>query len=156
MLTPERAKGIADMIRAGAYAVVAARANGIGESTYHQWYKRGREAVWSDTGALADEADRPYVEFAEAVKEAEAVAEVLSVGSIRQAGATSWQAHAWYLERKYPDRWGRKDHLRQEVSGPGGGPIDQRVAVDAEAAVLSFLDGRAALLDGVEEPTGEV
>jgi hypothetical protein len=26
-----------------------------------------------------------------------------------EAASSGWQASAWYLERKYPDRWGRRD-----------------------------------------------
>jgi hypothetical protein len=138
MLTPDRHKRIVDMIRLGSYAIVAAKANGIGESTYFQWTKRGREAEWNPDGTLVNQDDRPYVEFAEAVKEAEAAAEVQSVGVIRQAGQTTWQAAAWYLERKYPDRWARKDTLRQEVSGSLNGSVE----IDAEDSVRAFLRSR--------------
>jgi hypothetical protein len=138
MLTPDRHRRIVDMIRLGSYAAVAATACGIGESTFYQWTKRGREAEWNDDGTLANQDDRPYVEFAEAVKEAEAAAEVQSVGTIRQAGQQSWQAAAWYLERKYPDRWARKDTLRQEVSGHLNGTVE----IDPEEAVRGFLRSR--------------
>ena len=32
----------------------------------------------------------------------------------------SWQAAGWYLERKFPDKWGRQ---RLELTGPDGGPV---------------------------------
>jgi transposase len=152
MLTPDRHKRIVDMIRLGSYAIVAAKANGIGESTYFQWTKRGREAEHNPDGTLVNPADQPYVEFAEAVKIAEAAAEVQSVGTIRQAGQTTWQAAAWYLERKYPDRWARKDTLRQEVSGHLNGTVE----VDAEEAVRGFLRSRHDRLvqAGQVEPDG--
>jgi transposase-like protein len=142
-LTKARRAGIVSMIAAGSYAEVAARANGVGPSTYYAWMKRGEDAEVDDTGKPLDFDDERYVEFREAVKEAEAKAEVLAVGRIQQAAAGgTWQASAWYLERKYPDRWGRKDHVRQEISGPGGGPVE----IDAEAAALAFLDERAGRL----------
>jgi len=28
--------------------------------------------------------------------------------NIREAGKQTWQAEAWYLERKFPERWGRR------------------------------------------------
>ena len=33
---------------------------------------------------------------------------------------SQWQAAAWRLERRYPDRWGRTRH---EVTGADGGPV---------------------------------
>jgi hypothetical protein len=128
------------MIASGSYAEVAARANGVGTTTFYRWMQRGEE---EETGK--------YREFREAVKEAEAKSEVLTVGRIQQAAAGgTWTAAAWYLERKYPDRWGRKDHVRQEISGPGGGPVE----VDSEAAALAFFDERAGRLAeaGITDP----
>lgn len=110
MCTPERIERIADAIRAGNYAQVAARYGGIGESTYYEWLRRGGEG------------EAPFVEFMEAVKEAEAQAEVRNMALIQQAAqGGTWQAAAWYLERRYPARYGRRD--RMEHSGPDGGPI---------------------------------
>jgi len=39
-----------------------------------------------------------------------------------------WQAAAWRLERKYPDKWGRR---RVEVTGPGGGPVQTQAVPSA-------------------------
>jgi transposase-like protein len=142
-LTKARHAGIVRMIASGSYAEVAARANGVDPATFYRWMKRGEEAETDDKGKPLDFDDDRYCVFREAVKEAEAKAEVLAVGRIQQAAASgTWTASAWYLERKYPDRWGRKDHLRTEVSGPGGGPVE----IDAEAAALAFLDERASRL----------
>lgn len=153
-LTKPRHEGIVRMIASGSYSEIAARANGVGPSTFYAWMKRGENAEVDDKGKPIDFDDERYVEFREAVKEAEAKAEVLAVGRIQQAAASgTWTASAWYLERKYPDRWGRKDHLRTEVSGPGGGPVE----IDAEAAALAFLDERASRLAeaGVTEAGSE-
>ena len=35
-----------------------------------------------------------------------------------------WRAAAWRLERRFPDRWGVKSKVTQEISGPGGGPVE--------------------------------
>lgn len=111
--TPEMTKRVADAIRGGNYASVAAAYAGIGESTYYEWLKRGGEG------------ESPFAEFAEAIKEAEAQAEVRNVALIQQAAqGGTWQAAAWYLERKYPARYGRRD--RMEHTGAEGGPITLR------------------------------
>jgi len=49
-----------------------------------------------------------YSDFADAVKKAEAEAEANALKAIKDATPQNWQAGAWYLERKYPDRFGRR------------------------------------------------
>lgn len=138
-LTPTRHAEIVRKIATGAYAHIAAQASGVHPATYYQWMGRGRDAERTEDGTALHDDDRPYVEFHDAVKEAEAKAETVAIGRIQQAAnGGTWQAAAWYLERKYADRWGRKDQLRQEISGPDGGKIE----IEAEAAVMGFLDER--------------
>lgn len=139
-LTPERAERIVQMIKAGSYGHVAASANGIHVATFHAWQARGRDAEKDpETGLCVDPDEQVFADFHEDVKTAEAEAEIRSVGLIqRAANGGTWQAAAWYLERKFSDRWGRKDHLRQEVSGPDGGAVE----VDAKSELLSFLVAR--------------
>lgn len=108
--TPEITEKVAEAIRDGLYAESAATLAGIGERTYYSWMKRG------------DAGDEPYVQFRLAVKKAEAEAEAASLAVIRGAAQDgTWQAAAWYLERKFPARWSRRD--RVEHSGPHEGPI---------------------------------
>ena len=69
-----------------------------------------------------------YLEFLEAVKKAEASAEIRTVALIETAANQAWQAAAWWLERKHNDRWGRKE--KQEVTGEKGGPVTIKVVYD--------------------------
>lgn len=138
-LTPERASRIRAAVAGGAFATVAARAGGISGATYRAWMARGRDAERDGDGSAVNEADLPYVEFHESIREAEAKAEVAAVALIQQAARRGeWRAAAWFLERKHSDRWGRRDHLRQELSGPGGGPVH----VDAKAELFALLGAR--------------
>ena len=58
-----------------------------------------------------------FFEFQEAVQQAEAVAEAERVRLILKAGKyDDWKANAWYLERKYPERWGRKERIDAHVT----------------------------------------
>jgi hypothetical protein len=86
-------------IRQGNYAVVAAQYAGIGESTFYLWLQRGERG------------DPLYVEFMEAVKMAEAQAEVHAVEVVNLHMADNWQAAMTYLERRHPARWKRRDEL---------------------------------------------
>lgn len=103
-LTPEVQARIVKALEAGCYFDAACEGAGIGESTGYRWLERGEAG------------DAGYREFREAVKRAEAVAEAGALAAIRSAyqGGT-WQAAAWYLERKHPERWGKSDRLKLEA-----------------------------------------
>lgn len=105
-ITPEITKEIADYIRAGNYPETAAELAGISKRTFYYWLKRGFK---SKTGI--------HKEFLHTIKEAEAYAEGAAVERIRVAGDKNWQALAWWLERKYPDKWGRMQKVELEHSG---------------------------------------
>jgi transposase len=95
-LTKEMIDKIATFIANGNYVETACKALGIGQSTYYEWMKKGREGK------------KPYAELAETVKKAEAIAEAKRIQTILMASEETWQAAAWYLERRYPERWGQK------------------------------------------------
>jgi hypothetical protein len=98
-LTPELQEEVVKRIRAGNYIQVACEAVGISHTTYFNWIKKGEEGK------------RPYVEFLEAVKKAESEAQVNYVATVASHARDQWQAAAWWLERRFPDKWGRKDRL---------------------------------------------
>lgn len=148
-LTPELLETISLIIRSGNYAKTACEMVGIGETTFYRWMEEGAK----------DKAKPEFREFRESIKRAEAEAEVANVARIRQAADSgTWQAAAWYLERKHGDRWGRNDKIRQEISGPDGKPVPLSLE-EAKKAVLAFLEeGDNELLDSgtvsTEEPSG--
>ena len=112
------------MIQAGNYMETAAAFVGISISTMRDWIRRGeREAqrFIDEPRARPIKSETPFLEFSAAIKKAQAAAEIRDVIIIGDAARESWQAAAWRLERKYPEKWGRKD--RHEVSGPSGGPV---------------------------------
>lgn len=121
-LTPERQRLIATAIAAGNSRDMAARYAGVAPQTMFIWLAKGRAA----TSGM-------YHDFAEAVEKADADATVTAVANIRQAMRDSWQAAAWWLERRWPDEWGRRE--RQTIEHQGG--IDQRIA-------LHWADGSEA------------
>jgi hypothetical protein len=112
-LTPEVKDRIIAAIRAGNYADAAARSAGISPATYYRWMKRGEAAK---QGIQRD--------FFDDVRRAEGEAEVHAVAVIRKAMPSDWRAAAHYLERRYPDRWRRRESIEHEGS--------QRLVVKAE------------------------
>jgi len=100
-LTPERHERIVEAIRLGNTREAAAAYARVGERTLYRWLAKGQQArngskcrqLWQD------------------VKEAENEAELTSVAIIRAAAEKQWTAAAWWLERRRPDQWGRKENL---------------------------------------------
>jgi transposase-like protein len=129
-LTPEVQEKIVSAIRAGNYAAIAAEYAGISEGTFYGWLKRGRE-----------ESKGVFFEFLKAVKGAEREAEVRAVAHVQKHFAENWTAAMTFLERKFPQRWGRRDRTPVEVDprdvlanllGSSPDEIEEAVAEAAE------------------------
>lgn len=128
-LDPERQERIVDAIRAGSYAEPACRAAGIAESTFYRWLQRGEA---EDRGIYAD--------FVQAVRCAEAEAEVHAIELVRAQMPEDWRAAIAFLERRFPSRWRRQTSA--EISGPGGGPIETRTKSTVDLSALTDEDLR--------------
>jgi len=126
-LTPEAQERVVQAIRAGNYAEVAAGYAGIHRATYYTWMKKGAE---QDEGI--------YSEFHDAVKGASDSAETRAVAIIQKAMPDTWQAAAWYLERRAPGRWGR--HERRDVNVTGAQPIAFQIVTQGEPDEASKPD----------------
>lgn len=168
-LTRQRHDRIVNALRAGAYAEVAARAAGVHEATYYRWLARGRaeqeriDEIHDELETLRRsrarakvarrrklqaelvqlEHDDTYREFCEAATRANDEAEVSAIARVR-AGAqgehADWRADAWFLERRFPDRWRRRE--TREVTGSETAPPVRIVAgddCDAVDAAHDFL-----------------
>ncbi len=137
-LTPDVQERIVQALTAGNYLQTAATYAGIGITTLHRWMQQGEQARRG-----------MFREFREAVEKAQADAEVRDIALIATAAATHWQAAAWRLERKFPERWGRRV---VDVRGDSEMPIkivveyinDWRAAVppDKRRVELVPVDGK--------------
>lgn len=110
-LTSEVQHRIVQAIQAGNYMETAAAYAGINKSTLYLWLKRGareKERLEKNSRARMRKAEAPYVKFSNAVEKALAEAEMRDVMIIGKAASEQWQAAAWRLERKFPQRWGRR------------------------------------------------
>ena len=108
-LTPEVQQRVCDAVRAGNYLEAAAAYAGITYATLRRWMERGEKAK---QGVFCD--------FCAAVLKAQADAEVAVVAQWRQHMPESHQACRDYLGRRFPERWGRKDQTKTEITGPDG------------------------------------
>lgn len=130
--TKERREKIVALVRDGNYPIVAARASGISEAVFYEWLKRGKKDI-------ADKKLSAHAEFADMVASAEAEAESELVSKIKTVSITDEKSAQWLLERKHPDRWGRNDKVRQEITGANGKEI---TVLDARSSILEFLASR--------------
>ena len=113
-LTIEITEAIAKTVEAGNFIETAAALAGVSRTTLRVWLSRGNKA----RSGL-------YREFRDRIKGAQAKAEIDDVERIETAASDpkQWQAAAWRLERRNWKRWGKKDKLQSEISGPNKKPI---------------------------------
>lgn len=109
------------ILRSGCYVETAAAYVGIAKDTYYRWLRRGAaERKHIEAGGKPRKREALYAQLSDAIESAVAAAEVNDLALISTASKDSWQAAAWKLERRHPDRWGRRRH---EITGADGGPI---------------------------------
>lgn len=109
-LTKEVQAKIVSAIRAGNYMETAAAFAGIHKSTFHDWMKQGQRLreKFEKSGEKPDKNQTNLIHFSDSIEKALAEAEMRDVMTITQASEEDWKAAAWRLERKHPQRWGRK------------------------------------------------
>ena len=66
------------------------------------------------------------MDFLNAVTRASADAEVETVDMVRKSISDDWRAGAWFLEHRYPDKWGKR---RFEHTGKDGDAVIIRTAM---------------------------
>jgi transposase len=114
-LTQDLQDRIVNAIRAGNYMETAALANGVSKVIIYNWLKRGSRA---ERGEPENEYDKDYIDFFNAVQKALGESEQIALAQIvRAANEGQWQAAAWRLERRFPDKWGRHSNVNLNVAG---------------------------------------
>ena len=83
-------------------------------NTFLNWRKRGEV-----------ETSGKYFKFFQELRYAEAIAEAEMLKKLKEDPDTKWVA--WRLERRFPDRWGKKEQVKQEITGKDGGPVESVV-----------------------------
>lgn len=145
-LNPKTQRKIYQAIRAGNYKEVACQFAGISHTTLRNWVKRGEESE-----AKGNE-NCIYYHFLKGLQEAEAEAEVRNVAIVQKAAEKQWQASAWMLERRHPDRWSRNDKQRLEVKAEV--EVDDNSARDRLQGILDGIAKRLGEEEGNSKPDG--
>ena len=116
-LTPELTERILTSIRMGNYVDVAAIGAGIPRDRIKEWLFKGAKG------------HRTYKQFTLDISQAIAESEERDLSLIDMAAMQGfWQAAAWKLERKFPNRWGKIQKV--EMTGAEGGPIETHSKMD--------------------------
>lgn len=139
------------------YVETVAATLGIHRDTFYEWRRRGKVAAeMRIRDEIIPHRERLYLQFSDAVEKALADGEVRDLATITKASRDTdrrpgqWTAAAWRLERRFPDRWGRRD--RMEISGPGGGPIQTMQAqIDVARMIMEDPTKAPMVRDAIEE-----
>ncbi len=148
-LTKERSERLVSLLRAGQNRESACAAVGIGTATLRRWL------------AAAESGDTRLARFARVIHEAESEAETRAVAQVQLHGKADWRALAWWLERRFPKKWGdhrvvtmRVEQEREQMLDVLQRALQQRGLEDVLEEVLrELVDGGEAPADGA--PVGE-
>jgi len=104
-----------DLVLSGNYYCVACAACDIAYQTFNLWMQEGKRLAkdYLNNEDKIPKSKRKFFEFFYAIKKAEALVETDIVSKL--LSDKDWKAQMTYLERKYPDRWGRTE--RHKVEG---------------------------------------
>jgi hypothetical protein len=164
-LTPEVAKSIADGVAAGVPSKFAAQRAGVSERSLREWLAKGRKAKSGPHFALsaalkkaeADAISRntAMVQRAAAERDEVTVKETVTTDAngqtITKRETTTkkvfdWCAAAWWLERRYPDQFGRPNRPEKPPKPDSNASSPNNPAGNS---LVILLDGT----DVVEPPT---
>ncbi len=151
MLTPQVIEDVRRLLPTVMYMESVGDYLGVSRMTWRGWLKRGskeRKRIERARNGNKEpkESEKLYLQFFDTVKKSISEGEIFDAGTIKKASAESWQAAAWRLERRFPDRWGRKERVEHEHTGKAGKPIEfiqiipSPVTDDAEDADRAAAD----------------
>lgn len=141
-LTPELIADLEQLLAYGNYREQACNALGVTTTSLYRWLERAEADEENDT--------RPslFRDLRDAITRAEAGAERDAVTLVRRHAVADWRAAAWYLERRHPSRWGRRDRLDVDATV---GQAPKRKTVSAGSGERAE-EIRSALAEALDRP----
>lgn len=126
---------LVSLVAGGNYYTVACAACNISYEVFNHWMRIGINLAKDyDNGKEIPKDRLKYLHFLHDIKKAEAFVETQVVGKILVD--KDWKAQMTYLERKYPDRWGRVDRQKHE------GEIKINVAKLTDEELVDILNDK--------------
>lgn len=148
--TSDDIRRICDLLRRGHHVNVACAHAGIPLSRHSHWMKVGRASFENDEDSI-------FSRYVREVDKAMASAEDSLLSYLQAAQEDDWKAAAWQLERRFPDRWGRKDKSQLQITGADEGPIQISIlGAEERATLLSTLTANMAVPPPVFGEDGDV
>ncbi len=130
-LTEETTKKLVKAIESGNYMKAACAYAGIDYTTFRLWMKKGEKAK-----------SGRYFNFFHTIKRAEQIAEVKMIEQWQRHMPENWQAIATFMERRYPDRWGRNMRVNQNIQQEVRGQVTERHEYDVTHRILADPEAR--------------
>lgn len=138
ILDYELIEKVEQLLKEGHYQKTVYEYLGISSQTWYNWINKGKELSQLDEEELLEIPNAIlYIEFFDTVKRASSHAEMEAANMIKKHGKKSWQAYAWFLERRFRERWGR---VNPDEAGHGG-----------ESQLDNFLKGLDNIVNKEEE-----
>jgi len=106
LYTKKLGRALCAQVEGGVTLRVAARTHGISRTTLYNWLAHGAKGR------------EPYATFRARLERSQAACEVGLTLSMFEASKDDWRAAAWFLEKRFPKRWGSK-HRLDVVKAPG-------------------------------------
>ncbi len=131
---------LAECLRLGMHPSAAAQGMGIARETLERWVGNGKRDAELELAT-------PYAKLYTALAAATAEAEETALRNLQTAAEEPkhWMANAWFLERRFPKRWGKQ--TQTQITGPDGGPVKHQVAVlmvspEKLSAAMALTEGK--------------
>ncbi len=107
-------EALSTIIAKGNYYITACNMCGISEPAFYGWINRAEDDL--ERGLSEDESI--FIRLVKSLKKAEAESEAAILDVVKDAAVTKreWLPAMTFLERRHPDRWGRKDRTQQGVN----------------------------------------
>lgn len=136
-LNPSMITALSKAIANGNYAVTACKLCNISENTFHSWKELGQHDEDQEVESI-------YLELLRSIKRAEADSEAKMVAVVREAATEKkeWLPAMTYLERRHPDRWGRKDRTRVDINER------KTITITHVEVVLNQGEGKPEIIEG--------
>lgn len=157
---PELIPKLANLLRQGLFINEAVKICRVQRESFRRWMIWGSEDFDNQKETI-------YSFFYSEMEAASAEAEQRSLTAIRSAGDVPafWGAHAWWLERRFPNKYGKQDRLQlQHTGGMATVTVDLSEALNTPedreslanvANVLSSIGIGANKSDGTSDSDNE-
>ena len=147
---PETSAKIIEGVRRGSWLEISATAAGIDRLTLLDWLKTGNRAKEKIAREQpVTQLERLLSDFVDEVHKAQAEGEMIDLERINRAADTTWQAAAWRLERRHPERWAQRIEHSGEIRG---GNVRDMISEMDDDAFNNFVDQIAERITETPQP----